>query len=267
MVTSLSKARAVKRNLPSPRDSTLSFSASVFSKSQSIFGNVYSGLLLGFIPAMAFAGERPVVVELFTSQGCSSCPPANAFLNEISMGRSDVLPLAFHVTYWDRLGWKDPFSLEAATIRQDSYGHRFGDGSYTPEMVVDGMVGLVGSHRDEVNAAIENAKRGQHTAADVEVDKAGENVAIRIGSGVGRGRVLLIGFDHEHTTKVGRGENGGRTLAESNVVRSIRPVGEWSGKTLEISERFPQGQDVAVVIESPDRGIVGAARLSGGSTR
>jgi hypothetical protein len=154
----------------------------------------------------------------------------------MSRGRSDILPLAFHVTYWDRLGWKDPFSLEAATVRQDHYGHRFGDGSYTPEIVVDGMVGLVGSHRVEVNEAIERAKRGPHTATDVNADKAGENVAIRIGSGVGRGRVLLIGFDHEHTTKIGRGENGGRTLAESNVVRSIRPVGEWSGKPLEISE-------------------------------
>jgi hypothetical protein len=229
--------------------------------------SVFVGLVLGFIPAMAFAGERPVVVELFTSQGCSSCPPANAFLNEMSRGRPDVLPLAFHVTYWDRLGWKDPFSLDAATMRQDYYGRRFGDGSYTPEMVVDGMVGLVGSHRDEVNAAIEHAKRGQRTATDVDVDKAGENVAIRIGSGIGRGRVLLIGFDHEHMTKIGRGENGGRTLAEFNVVRSIRPVGQWSGKPLEISELFPEGQDVAVVIELTDGGIVGAARLSGRSTR
>ena len=229
--------------------------------------SVFVGLVLGYMPAIAFAGERPVVVELFTSQGCSSCPPANAFLNEMSRERLDVLPLAFHVTYWDRLGWKDPFSLETATTRQDHYGHRFGDGSYTPEMVVDGMVGLVGSHRDQVNAAIERAKRGQHTATDVNVDKAGENVAIRIGSGVGRGRVLLIGFDHEHTTKIGRGENGGRTLAESNVVRSIRPVGEWSGEPLEINERFPEGQDVAVVIKSPDGEIVGAARLPGGSTR
>ena len=99
------------------------------------------------------------------------------------------------------------------------------------------------------------------------MEKEGDNVAIRIGSGVGRGRVLLIGFDHEHTTKIGRGENGGRSLAESNVVRSIRPVGEWSGKPLEISERFPEGQDVAVVIESAGGGIVGAARLSGGLTR
>lgn len=224
------------------------------------------GLLFGLFPVMASAGERPVLIELFTSQGCSSCPPANAFLNEMSKGRADVLPLAFHVTYWDRLGWKDPFSLEAATARQDRYGHRFGDGSYTPEMVVNGSVGLVGSHRDEVNAAIEQAKRDQNASADVTLEKVGKNVAIRIGSGNGNGKVLLIGFDREHTTKIGRGENGGRTLAESNVVRSIRPIGEWSGKPLQIDERFPEGQDVAVVIESSDGRIVGAARLSSGST-
>ena len=224
------------------------------------------GLALSWFPTIALAGERPVVVELFTSQGCSSCPPANAFLNEMSNGRADVLPLAFHVTYWDRLGWKDPFSFEAATTRQGRYGHRFGDGSYTPEIVVDGSVGLVGSYRDEVNAAIEQAKRTRHTATDVSVGKVGENVAIKIGSGTGTGKVLLIGFDHEHTTKIGRGENGGRTLIETNVVRSIRTVGEWSGKPLQINERFPEGQDVAVIIESSDGRVVGAARLSVGST-
>ena len=227
---------------------------------------ILAGLALGFLPVMASAGERPVVVELFTSQGCSSCPPANAFLNEMSKGRSDVLPLAFHVTYWDRLGWRDPFSLEAATERQDRYGHRFGDGSYTPEMVINGSVGLVGSHRDEVNAAIARAKQSKLAGPDVSVGKNGENVAIRIGSGNGNGKVLLIGFDHEHTTKIGRGENGGRTLAESNVVRSIRSVGEWSGKPVDISEHYPDGQDVAVVIESSDGKIVGAGRLSSGST-
>jgi hypothetical protein len=227
---------------------------------------ILAGLALGFLPAIASAAERPVVVELFTSQGCSSCPPANAFLNDMSKARSDVLPLAFHVTYWDRLGWKDPFSLEAATERQNRYGHRFGDGSYTPEMVIDGSVGLVGSHRDEVNAAISRAKQSQLSEPDVSVGKDGENVAIRIGSGNGSGKVLLIGFDHEHITKIGRGENGGRTLAEANVVRSIRPVGEWSGKPVELNERYPDGQDVAVVIESPDGKIVGAGRFSAGST-
>jgi hypothetical protein len=175
------------------------------------------GLVLGFFTATASATERPIVVELFTSQGCSSCPPANAFLNEMSKGRSDVLPLAFHVTYWDRLGWKDPFSFEAATNRQDRYGHRFGDGSYTPEMVVDGSVGLVGSDRDQVNAAIARAKQAQQASPDVNVGKDGDKVAIKIGAAKGSGKILLIGFDHEHVTQIGRGENGGRTLPESNV--------------------------------------------------
>src|ERR1700724_2040179 len=194
------------------------------------------GLIAGLSPVAAIAAERPVVVELFTSQGCSSCPPANAYLNELSRDRRDILALAFHVTYWDRLGWKDPFSLPAATQRQDQYGHRFGDGSYTPEMVVDGAAGMVGSDRGDVGSAIENAKRNSRTAAAVSVtrngDKNGEQVSIQVGAGTGNAKVLLIGFDHEHTTAIGRGENSGRTLTEANVVRSIRSVGQWSGSQL-----------------------------------
>ena len=224
------------------------------------------GFIAGLSPITALAADRPVVVELFTSQGCSSCPPANALLNELSRSRHDVLPLAFHVTYWDNLGWKDPFSLQAATQRQDQYGRRFGDGSYTPEIVVDGSAGVVGSRRGEVGSAIERAKRDSQTAAAVNVTKDGGGVSIQIGSGSGNGRVLLIGFDHEHTTSIGRGENGGRTLEEFNVVRSIRSVGQWWGTPLRINERFPEGQDVAVVLEAPDGQIVGASRLAGGST-
>src|ERR1700759_5385411 len=123
-------------------------------------------------PVAAIAAERPVVVELFTSQGCSSCPPANAYLNELVRDRSDVLALAFHVTYWDRLGWKDPFSMEAATERQDRYGHKFGDGSYTPEIVIDGVSSHVGSRRDEVGPAIDTAKQQGRTATSVSVAKA-----------------------------------------------------------------------------------------------
>jgi hypothetical protein len=224
-------------------------------------------LIAGLSPAASLAAERPVVVELFTSQGCNSCPPANAFLNEMSKQRRDVLALAFHVTYWDRLGWKDPFSMEAATRRQDVYGRRFGDGSYTPEMVVDGAASMVGSARSEVNSAIENAKRNSRTAAPVSVTKNGEQISIEVGAGSGSGNILLIGFDHEHTTAVGRGENSGRTLVEANVVRSIRSVGQWSGTPMRISERFPEGQDVAVVLEAPDGRIIGASRLNGsGST-
>jgi hypothetical protein len=225
------------------------------------------GLIAGVLPAVANAAERPVVVELFTSQGCSSCPPANAYLNEMSKGRRDVLALAFHVTYWDKLGWKDPFSLESATDRQAVYGRRFGDGSYTPEMVVDGAASAVGSDRGQVGSQIENAKRNARTAAAVNVTRAGDQVSIEVGAGSGNGRVLLIGFDHEHTTAIGRGENSGRTLTEANVVRSFRQVGQWSGAALKLSERFPQGQDVAVVLEAPDGRIIGAGRLAaGGST-
>ena len=224
-------------------------------------------LAAALAPVAAVAADRPVVVELFTSQGCSSCPPANAYLNEMSQVRRDVLALAFHVTYWDRLGWKDPFSLAAATDRQAVYGRRFGDGSYTPEMVVDGAASAVGSDRGQVGSAIENAKRKGQTAAAVNVTKSGDQVSIEVGAGSGSGRILLIGFDREHTTAIGRGENSGRTLTEANVVRSFRAVGQWSGAAVRLTERFPQGQDIAVVLEAPDGRIIGAGRLAaGGST-
>jgi hypothetical protein len=222
------------------------------------------GLFAAVLPAAAGAADRPVVVELFTSQGCSSCPPANAYLNEMVKDRSDVLALAFHVTYWDRLGWKDPFSLEAATARQDVYGHRFGDGSYTPEIVVDGATSHVGSHREGVGAAIEAAKRASKTAAAISLSKDGTNLVIEVGSGSGSGKLLLIGFDRSHQTAIRRGENGGRTLEEANVVRSIRAVGNWQGPTLRLSEKLPEGEDVAVILQAADGTIVGAARMAGG---
>ncbi len=215
-------------------------------------------------PVAAEAADRPVVVELFTSQGCSSCPPANAYLNELARDRRDVLALAFHVTYWDRLGWKDPFSIEAATERQDRYGHRFGDGSYTPEIVVDGLSSHVGSDRGNVGSAIEAAKRQSQTATNVDLKNDGHQLSIDVGSGSGSGRVLLIGFDHDHQTAIRRGENGGRTLQESNVVRSIRSIGDWKGAALRVTETLPEGQDAVVIIEAPDGRIIGASRPLGG---
>jgi len=225
-----------------------------------------SGIFLGLAPVLAHAADRPVVVELFTSQGCSSCPPANAFLNEMTKDRADVLPLGFHVTYWDRLGWKDPFSFEFATKRQAVYGHRFGDGSYTPEIVVDGRAGFVGSDRDQVNAAIDQARRDQATAADLSAIRSGDIVTVKIGSGSGIGKLLLVGFDREHTTSIHRGENGGRSFYETNVVRSARPIGDWSGDAKTLHEKAPQGQEAAVIVEAPDGRIIGAARVSSGST-
>jgi hypothetical protein len=221
-------------------------------------------LLAGLLPGAAVAGERLVVVELFTSQVCSSCPPANAYLNDLARDRRDVLPLAFHVTYWDRLGWKDPFSMESATARQDRYGHRFGDGSYTPEIVVDGASSHVGSYRREVGTAIEAAKSRSETAAAVSVTRDGDRLSIEVGGGNGSGKLLLIGFDHNHQTSIRRGENSGRTLEEANVVRSIRTVGDWQGAALRLSEKFPEGEAIAVILEAPDGHIVGASQALGG---
>src|ERR1700761_167561 len=215
------------------------------------------------LPHVAAAAERPVVVELFTSQGCSSCPPANAYLNELSKQRTDVLALAFHVTYWDYLGWKDPFSLQTATDRQARYGRRFGDGSYTPEIVVDGASGLVGSDGGEVDGAIARARAANSTAAEMRVIAKDGKVSIDIGPGQGAAKVYLVGFDREHVTAISRGENRGRTMPESNIVRSFKPVADWRGAAVHIDQPLPDGEQVAVILEAPDGRIVGASRATG----
>lgn len=219
---------------------------------------VLSSLALALAPAFASAASRPVVVELFTSEGCSSCPPADAYLTELA-GRSDVLPLAFHVTYWNSLGWRDPFSFEGATSRQADYAARLGGGSYTPEMVVDGRRGLVGSDRGAVDSAIA-ASRGE-AGVPVSLNRSGGGLKVSVGAGRGRGRIVLIGFDRRHQTQVGRGENSGRTLLESNIVRSMRSIGAYDGAPITLSEQPVAGEDTAVIVQAPDGRIIGAARL------
>ena len=172
-----------------------------------------------------------MVVELFTSQGCSSCPPANAFLNELSKQPSDVLALAFHVTYWDYLGWKDPFSLAVATVGQAQYGHRFGVGSYTPEMVVDGAAGLVGSYRDEINSAIAKARAKNVTAAEVNLVMKDGKASIDIGAGRGVARVMLVGFDREHVTAIGRGEEIAPAATMARKPTSSARFAPWGNGT------------------------------------
>jgi hypothetical protein len=220
---------------------------------------------LAFAVALMAAGAarattRPVVVELFTSEGCSSCPPADAFLTSLA-GRGDILPLAFHVTYWNSLGWRDPYSLDLATSRQAMYAARLGGGSYTPEMVVDGLMGMVGSDRDQAAAAISNAHGAATDGATIRVTRSGRDVRVSVGAAPGRGRVMLIGFDPRHTTRVGRGENSGRTLVESNIVRSLKTIGAYDGAPIELSAALDAGERAAVVIQGYDGRILGAARL------
>ncbi|WP_375408374.1 DUF1223 domain-containing protein [uncultured Methylobacterium sp.] len=218
------------------------------------------GLSLLAVPASA--ASRPVVVELFTSQSCSSCPPAEALLTAFARERADLLPLAFHVTYWNRLNWRDTVSLPAATERQNAYAAQLGEGVFTPQMVVDGRRSVVGSQAGEVAAAIAQARKEVGDATPIDFVRKGDAVVVTVGRGSGRGRLVLVGFDADHRTRVTSGENAGRDLTQSNVVRSVRAIGDWTGAARTFSEPVPVGADAAVILQADDGRILGAARLA-----
>lgn len=224
-----------------------------------------AGLLASVLATYpGWAADRPLVVELFTSEGCSSCPPADALLTAMVHGRPDVLPLAFHVTYWDYLGWRDPFSLTAATERQSAYASaRRESGVFTPDLVVEGHRSVVGSDGSAVDAAIAGARAGIRDAAAVRLRRSGTGAHVEVAAGTGRASLVLVGFDPEHVTSVARGENRGRTLRESNVVRSVRTIGSWTGAPLSVAIASLEGEDAAVLLQEPGGRIVGAARLEG----
>jgi len=212
--------------------------------------------------APVWAAERPVVVELFTSQGCSSCPPADALLGELAR-RDDVLALGFHVDYWDRLGWKDPYASAEATQRQKAYARLLDSASvYTPQMVIDGRTDVVGSYRTDVLGAIA-AARANAASVPLELAEHDDGLHVRVGAGAGRRATLwLVGFDRHHETRVGAGENGGRTLAEWNIVRGFETLGDWQGAATETTvpaARLAGYERVAVVLQARDGAILGAA--------
>ncbi len=210
------------------------------------------------LPARA-GPPGPVVVELFTSQGCSSCPPAEAFLSELVRTRADVLALSFHVTYWNDLGWRDPFSLAAATARQRAYAKLLPSEVYTPQMVVDGTRDVVGSDRAGVLAAIAAAAASRRAGPTLSVTRQDGQTAIAIGAGEGAADLVLVGYDRQHRTAVGRGENAGRTLTESNIVRSLVIVGSWHGAALDIVVPTPPGDCLAVLMQARDGRMLTAA--------
>ena len=221
-------------------------------------------LVLGLaqVGAGAEPAARPIVVELFTSQGCSSCPPADALLRELSRERADVLALAFHVTYWDRLGWPDPFALGEATERQRGYARISHAGTiYTPQLVIEGTQDLVGSDRRGLRAALGAARPVASTQLSLTDDAAG--VRISLSAGPGAGRVLLIGYDPEHRTPVARGENAGSTLIEANIVRSLEFAATWAGEPLVLVRPRPAGRNLAVIVQAADGTILAAARAGG----
>jgi hypothetical protein len=215
-------------------------------------------------PAPAKAGvaadrAHPVVVELFTSQGCSSCPPANALLTRLS-ARQDVLALSFGVTYWDDLGWKDTFASHQYTDRQTAYVKSLGgDGDYTPQMVINGAADVVGSRTAEVEALI--ARQGRPVGPDIKLSASGAVVGAGAWSGA-PADVWLVRYDPRIVqVPVKRGENAGATLPHKNVVRALTRLGGWSGKTLSVAfAPATGGLATAVLVQRPGGVIVAAAR-------
>ena len=189
------------------------------------------------------ASRVPVLLELFTSEGCSSCPPADRLLQYLDtkqpVAGADLIVLSEHVDYWDRLGWRDPFSSPQYTGRQQEYASRFSRGGvYTPQLVVDGRFGFVGSDGPEAVSAIEKAIREPKISVTIgHVTRAGNQVAAHIelpasAQSPKRGKaVLYVAIaDTKVESHVTRGENGGHTLPYKHVVREMVLLGEWQGE-------------------------------------
>ena len=214
------------------------------------------------VHGLAHAEPRPAVVELFTSEGCNSCPPAEAYVGELA-GRTDVLALAFHVDYWDDLGWRDRFGLGQSVERQRSYARSLRLSSvYTPEVVIDGRADYVGSNR----VGIGNALKEKRDGVPVTLSVGNGEAEVRLGPGEqgAGGDVVLVAYLRKAVSSIGRGENAGRTLDEYNIVRAVVPLGRWNGGAQEFHTKLaslPQdATDVAVLVQSPGQGpVVGAA--------
>jgi hypothetical protein len=213
-------------------------------------------------------GPAPVVVELFTSQGCSSCPPADQLVSEIAHDdslRGRIIPLTFHVDYWDRLGWRDPFSSPEWSRRQYVYVRALrANAAYTPQVVVGGARQFVGSNRpalEETLVALSHRK----PAGDVQIttSRHGAKATIQINA-KGTGDLILAVFDNSAPTAVGRGENEGRTIPNDATVRRLVRAGTLSGGVarklitvaIDPSWREP---GVAVFLQDMDTLAIGAA--------
>jgi hypothetical protein len=211
--------------------------------------------LLGLPAARAHAAPAPVVLELFTSQGCSSCPPADALLRELTQ-QPGVIGLAWHVDYWNNLGWRDPYARPAWTTRQRDYARQLNAEVFTPALVVNGAAMLVGSDRSGVRQAIVQAAplrvavALRRTVEGLEAEIVPTSVPV---SG------LLAIYDPEQATQVGAGENGGRRLVEYRVVRDVMPLDNLSA-TLTLPAP-PAHRGAVLLLRDASWRVIGAADL------
>ncbi len=223
--------------------------------------------------------RRTVVAELFTSEGCSSCPPADELLGhlrqDLSAKNVQVIPLGFHVDYWNSLGWKDRFSSAEFTQRQEQYTRSLRvDGPYTPEMVVDGAVEFVGNDAGRAQSTIRQQAaqlaEAQVTIASVGVDQLKIQVKGPAAQSAGNSLVMMAITEDNLSTQVGSGENGGRTLHHAAVVRELREIGMLHGGGMETTVPLKLEKDwkrndlraVVFVQQGPSGKIEGAASVA-----
>jgi hypothetical protein len=210
-------------------------------------------------PTVKASAANPVVVELFQSQGCSSCPPANAALNAIA-DRPNVIALSFAVTYWDRLGWKDVFADKAYTQRQYDYVRPLGNSNvYTPQIVINGASDLMGIKSGELARAVSTSSGVSGGPAIVV-----ENATIKIAKGVGSADVWLVRYDPKiQNVAIRSGENSGRTLPHKNIVRSLIKLGKWDGSaaTYPLPTKPNATWKTVILVQRAVAGDIIAARL------
>lgn len=219
----------------------------------------------------AAAGDRngPRSIELFTSQGCSSCPPADLRLGKLAQ-RPDIVALSFHVDYWDYIGWKDRFATKQGTERQRVYARTLRQRYvYTPEMVVDGRAHDPGVTDGKIDDLLAAARRQSPSRTTPELVRASDGaLTIRLAAAKlesGPADVVVFAYDRRHTTPIERGENDGRRLENFNVVRHFEIVGPWDGREQHWTvpaDRFEPDQGIAVLVQRADQGpVLGANKL------
>ncbi len=227
------------------------------------FGSLSAALLLWPSASTgantADASGKKAIVELFTSQGCSSCPPADTYLAELARDEN-IIAISRPVTYWDQLGWKDSLARPENTALQRQYAARGGAaaGVYTPQMVVQGRYNAVGSSRSEVSGYVARARR----EASVTVGLTPTSAVIS--GGQGRALVKLVALRSSQIVRIGAGENGGRSIRYTNIVVSERALGTWSGGTQNFAlpaDRVPGADRFAIIVQRGTAGPILGGRL------
>jgi hypothetical protein len=224
----------------------------------------------------SFAGDPPkAVIELFTSQGCSSCPPADRVLYDLAR-EPGIVALSFPVDYWDYLGWKDTLASPAFSARQRAYASARGDRQvFTPQVVVNGKVSCVGSDRAQIGRSMTRAAAGrQSLPVRIDIAEKGTMLAIEVGRAEppASGEVWVLPVAKEREVAIGRGENRGRSVTYANVVRGMTRAGFWSGAPAHFEvplkkARHPDADSYVVILQGGEQEkpgpILGAAKGPG----